>query len=293
MQEESIKKAVNGIIAAEGKIDILINNAGVSVSKPIIEVDITNVNKVFETNVFGVLNLTQAVVPHMINNKSGTIVNIGSISGHMTAPFGAVYGASKSAIHTLSETLRLELAPFNIDVLTIKPGSVKSKIDVNNLMHKEEKSESLYDSIYGYIVKRANYSQTHSPMSADDFSNQVIHFIESKRSTTLSKFYFYINPFAVIISALAYLTSLLVPSLKPSLSFFNSYKWPYSSVLVLGGDMWVYYGSRLLPSFIIDYMIWSMFGLGQLAYILDHKKDNVKPEAVSEVTVTEDDKKKA
>ena len=114
---DSINKCVNEVIKRSNKIDILINNAGRGITGPIEEINHNAVIDNFETNCFGPVNMCQAVLPHMRSQSSGLIVNITSIAGHTGLPFRGIYSASKSALSIITESLRIEVKKFGIDVL--------------------------------------------------------------------------------------------------------------------------------------------------------------------------------
>jgi short-subunit dehydrogenase len=119
---ESITKAVNEIMLNEGRIDILINNAGMHSGGPIETLPIETIKLQMDTNFIGMVQLTQAVLPIMRKQGGGTIINFGSIGGLMGLPFQAFYSASKFAIEGFSEALRMEVKQFNINIVVINPG---------------------------------------------------------------------------------------------------------------------------------------------------------------------------
>eukprot|EP01006_Ploeotia_vitrea_P050479 TRINITY_DN67467_c7_g1_i1.p1 TRINITY_DN67467_c7_g1~~TRINITY_DN67467_c7_g1_i1.p1 ORF type:complete len:277 (-),score=31.91 TRINITY_DN67467_c7_g1_i1:171-1001(-) len=128
---DSVKAAVQEVISQVGRIDILINNAGISAVGPIGAIPVDEVKRVLDTNVVGLITVTQAVTPIMMEKKSGTIVNISSLAGFVGLPFNGIYSASKAAVNVISDALRLELKPFGIDVVVVCPGYVKSSINEN------------------------------------------------------------------------------------------------------------------------------------------------------------------
>ncbi|EGG17332.1 hypothetical protein DFA_08327 [Cavenderia fasciculata] len=158
---ESIEKAVNFIIDKEGRIDLLINNAGISDYSPLVELNNQDAHRIMETNFFGTVNTTNAVAKHMIAQKSGVILCVGSIVGLTSTPFAGMYCASKAAVHSWSDSLRLELIPFNIKVVVVMPGSITSEISNNAKPQLEQllSKGSLYDRIKGYLIERSTASQ--------------------------------------------------------------------------------------------------------------------------------------
>lgn len=127
LKEEDIKATVDQIIQEEGKIDVLINNAGYAVYGTVEETPIADARRQFDVNIFGLARLTQLVLPYMRERKSGSIINISSVGGKIYTPLGAWYHATKHALEGWSDCLRLELKEFNIDVVIIEPGLIKTE----------------------------------------------------------------------------------------------------------------------------------------------------------------------
>lgn len=125
--DESILSGVKQIFEAEGRVDILVNNAGFGSYGAIEEVSLTDAKYQMEVNLFGLARITQLVLPKMIDNGCGKIVNISSIGGKIASAFGGWYHASKFALEALSDSLRNEVRPFGVDVIVIEPGGVKTE----------------------------------------------------------------------------------------------------------------------------------------------------------------------
>lgn len=124
--EESIKKGVDTILEKEGRIDVLINNAGYGSYGAVEDVPIEEAKRQFEVNLFGMARITQLVLPAMRKQKSGRIVNISSMGGKVYTPLGAWYHATKHAVEGWSDCLRLETKEFGIDVVVVEPGGIKT-----------------------------------------------------------------------------------------------------------------------------------------------------------------------
>ncbi|MFD0383272.1 SDR family oxidoreductase [Streptomyces stramineus] len=122
--EDSVRAAVEGVTAEHGRIDVLVNNAGYGLSGTFEETGLDRVRDQFETNVFGLVRLTQLVLPGMREHGGGTVVNVSSIFGRYAAPGGGYYHASKHAVEALSDALRLEVSGFGIRVVVVEPGPV-------------------------------------------------------------------------------------------------------------------------------------------------------------------------
>jgi NAD(P)-dependent dehydrogenase (short-subunit alcohol dehydrogenase family) len=125
--EQSMQAAVDAIEQAEGAIGVLINNAGYSQSGAIETVPLEAVRRQFETNVFGLVRLTQLVLPKMRAQRWGKIVNLGSMGGRLSFPGGGHYHATKHAVEALSDAMRFELRGFGIDVILLEPGLITTE----------------------------------------------------------------------------------------------------------------------------------------------------------------------
>ena len=125
--DESMSSGIEKIITETGRIDVLVNNAGYGSYGAIEDVSLDEARRQFEVNVFGLARLIQLVLPYMRAQRSGTIINISSVGGRLTNPLGGWYHASKHAVEALSDALRMETAPFGIDVVVIEPGGIRTE----------------------------------------------------------------------------------------------------------------------------------------------------------------------
>jgi len=125
--EDSMRAAVASVEQAEGAVGVLINNAGYSQSGAIETVPMEAVRRQFETNVFGLVRLTQLVLPKMRAQRWGRIVNVGSMGGRLTFPGGGYYHATKHALEAISDALRFEVRGFGIDVVLLEPGLITTE----------------------------------------------------------------------------------------------------------------------------------------------------------------------
>lgn len=151
----SISNAVAEIIAKSGRIDVLINNAGVGITGPIEEIPSSEIKNNFETNFFGPIEVIKAVLPHMRKEKSGLIINITSIAGYMGLPYRGVYSASKGALEILSESISMEVKPFGINVVNVAPGDFATNIAAGRF-HAPVLNGSAYETNYGNTLKQMN-----------------------------------------------------------------------------------------------------------------------------------------
>lgn len=132
-QESSIQRAIMAIIEKEGRIDVLINNAGLGLIGPTEYLSISDVMKIMDINVFGALRTIQAVLPFMREQKSGLIINISSIASENGLPFRAAYSASKASLDRITEALRMELVPYGVQACYLQPGGFNTEINDNRI----------------------------------------------------------------------------------------------------------------------------------------------------------------
>jgi len=172
---ESIGSAVAEAMGWAGRLDILVNNAGYALVGPVAELDIDDLRDQLETNFIGVVALIRAVVPHMASQKSGCIVNIGSVSSLLATPFGGAYSASKAALHLLTDALRPELAPFGIHVVVVRAGGVLTDFPkaAARGLDRYRDPESLYRDYVAAMEERAEMSKNLA-MTATDFARRVV-----------------------------------------------------------------------------------------------------------------------
>jgi NAD(P)-dependent dehydrogenase (short-subunit alcohol dehydrogenase family) len=134
----SVRRAVDEVIARAGRIDVLVNNAGIGAVAAVEDFDDDEVMRVFETNVFGVIRMVRAVGPHMREQRSGRIVNIGSMAGVVPSQFRGIYSASKAALAALSDSLFYELHPWGIHSCVVEPGFFETSIGANRMKTRRQ-----------------------------------------------------------------------------------------------------------------------------------------------------------
>ncbi len=125
-EDESVKSAIGTVLSEKGRIDVLVNNAGYGLIGAVEDLAMDELRAQFETNLFGPVRVTQAVLPVMRKQKSGIIINVGSIAGRVAFPSSPAYSATKFAVEGLSEGMAWELEPFGIKVAVIEPGMIKT-----------------------------------------------------------------------------------------------------------------------------------------------------------------------
>ncbi len=153
-KSENNQQVVDQIIANEGRIDVLINNAGFGLYGPVEDVSLGDARYQFEVNLFGLAHLTQLVLPYMRQQKSGRIINTSSMGGKIYTPLGAWYHATKHALEGWTDCLRIETKPFNIQVVLIEPGGVKTEFgDVVGKQLKKHYDSSAYQKQMDPFIK--------------------------------------------------------------------------------------------------------------------------------------------
>ena len=163
--ETSINTIVAQVIAKYGRIDVLVNNAGYALLGAVEEVELTDVKKNFDVNFFGLLSMTQAVLPQMRKQKAGNIINLASISGTVTGPTQGIYSATKAGVIMLSEALAAEVEPFGIKVTAIAPGGVRTDLLDQTSLREPAKTTSDYQVVRDTMagLKRLNHNQSGDP----------------------------------------------------------------------------------------------------------------------------------
>lgn len=159
--EASVRQGMETIIAQAQRIDVLVNSAGVGLLGATEETSVAEAQTLFDTNVFGILRTTQAVLPHMRAQRSGRIVNISSVVGFLPAPYMGLYSASKHAVEGMSETLDHEVRKFGIRVSLVEPSFTKTSLDAN-APHAASKVAA-YDAERGVVSQAIQKSIQKAP----------------------------------------------------------------------------------------------------------------------------------
>ena len=211
---DSINKCVNEVINRSNKIDILINNAGRGITGPIEEINHDAVIDNFKTNCFGPVNICQAVLPHMRSQSSGLIVNITSIAGHTGLPFRGIYSASKSALSIITESLRIEVKKFGIDVCSVAPGDFATDI-ASRRYHSPIIKNSPYKKYFDNLNKMNSHVDNGNP---PDQVAKLIEIIIRKRKISV---HYQVGPF---IQKLTKTLKKILPSRIFEYLIMNHYK---------------------------------------------------------------------
>ncbi|WKD86989.1 Cyclopentanol dehydrogenase [Polaribacter huanghezhanensis] len=174
----SIQNAVSEIIINEGRIDVLINNAGMGITGAIEDTPTEEMKKVFNTNLFGAVDVMKAVLPQMRKQKSGKIINVTSIAGYMGLPFRGIYSATKGALELITEAARMEVKQFGIDIVNVAPGDFATNIAAGRY-HTPVFENSAYKETY---QENLNLMDAHvdGGMNPIEMAKEVYSIIETK-----------------------------------------------------------------------------------------------------------------
>ncbi len=197
---ETIEKALQVLLEEEGRLDVLINNAGVGITGPIEETPNDAIHNAFDTNFTGPLNMMKAVLPIMRGQGFGKVVNITSIAGKMGLPYRGIYSASKGALDLATEALRLEVKDFGIQVCTLAPGDFKTNIAAGRF-HAPLQTDSPYNRPYGATLKMIN---DHVDQAGDPVlvAKKVYHILQDPSPKIHYKAGSFMQRFSVILKRL-------------------------------------------------------------------------------------------
>jgi NAD(P)-dependent dehydrogenase (short-subunit alcohol dehydrogenase family) len=188
-QRESIQQAVTSILAKEGRLDVVINNAGLGMAAPVEEAADKDVDKLFNTNVRGVLNVMQAVLPQLRKQRNGLIINITSIAAEIALPYRGLYCASKAAVEKITEAMRMEIKPYGVKACTFQAGDIKTNINSNRLT-AEVPANSVYAAQFNRINSEihADVNNAVSPYFYADKIEKIIRSTNVKRTYVEGRF---------------------------------------------------------------------------------------------------------
>lgn len=173
--EQSMQDGVKAVLDKEGRIDVLVNNAGYGYFGSVENVTMEDARRQQEVNVFGLARLCQLVLPTMRRQGSGRIVNTSSIAGKIVLPFGGWYNVSKFSVEALSDALRIEVKPFGIDVVLIEPGGIKTDWGIIAARHlKESSAGTPYETDGGRFADVMHYGYSSNLLSSPHVITRTI-----------------------------------------------------------------------------------------------------------------------
>jgi len=153
--DESVAAAIDEIVRVEGRIDVVVNNAGFGIAGAVEDTSIEEAKALFETNFFGMLRVCRAVLPVMRKSQRGTIVNISSLGGRIGLPYQGLYSATKFAVEGMSEALRMEVRQFGVHVIMIEPGDFRTGFTRNRRYVTASQEDSAYRGSFERTIKVA------------------------------------------------------------------------------------------------------------------------------------------
>jgi NAD(P)-dependent dehydrogenase (short-subunit alcohol dehydrogenase family) len=180
--DASVEKGIAEIERRAGPVDVLVNNAGIAIAAMMEEITLDDLRKQFETNLFGVMRVTRRVLPEMRRRRRGRIINMSSISGKVAIPTMGPYAASKHALEAVSDALRLELYPFDIQVVLIEPGYIPTNMNRTaaelSLAYAKGAERSPYAAIYQRFMSTWEKTRKASRYKPEDCAAVVLRAIE-------------------------------------------------------------------------------------------------------------------
>jgi short-subunit dehydrogenase len=199
---ESVNAAIDYILQNEISIDILINNAGFGIAGSVEDTSPEEAESQFQTNFFGVLRTCRAVLPSMRNQGRGLIINISSVAALITVPYQSMYSASKAAIESMTEALRMELKPFGVNVSLVEPGDTKTGF-TDKRQYVKASVNSVYGNAFNKSIKTMEKDEQNGP-SPKQVVDAVIKIINSK------------NPPVRLVVGLSYKAFFFLKRILPS-----------------------------------------------------------------------------
>ncbi|MEL1248202.1 SDR family oxidoreductase [Flavobacterium helocola] len=195
--KQSIVNCVAEVIKKSGRLDIVINNAGVGITGPIEEIPTEEIRNNFETNLFGPIEVMKAVLPQMREQKSGLIINITSIAGYMGLPYRGIYSASKGALELITEALRMEVKSFGIQITNVAPGDFATNIAAGRY-HAPVVIGSAYEVPYGNTLKEMD-SHVDSGSNPNEMAEAIFAIIQTKNPKVHYKVGAFMQKFSIVL----------------------------------------------------------------------------------------------
>lgn len=195
--KQSIVNCVAEVIQKSGRLDIVINNAGVGITGPIEEIPTEEIRNNFETNLFGPIEVMKAVLPQMREQKSGLIINITSIAGYMGLPYRGIYSASKGALELITEALRMEVKSFGIQITNVAPGDFATNIAAGRY-HAPVVKGSAYEVLYGNTLKEMD-SHVDSGSNPNEMAEAIFAIIKTDKPKVHYKVGAFMQKFSIVL----------------------------------------------------------------------------------------------
>ena len=194
---DSIHAAVAKVISISGRLDVVINNAGVGITGPLEEIPMHEIKNNFETNLFGPIEVMKAVLPHMRSQKTGLIINITSIAGYMGLPYRSVYSASKGALELITEALRMEVKSFGIQITNVAPGDFATNIAAGRF-HAPLIKGSAYEETYGRTLAMMD-DHVNQGSNPNEMANAIFAIIQNPKPNGHYKVGSFLQKFSIVL----------------------------------------------------------------------------------------------
>ena len=195
--KQSIVNCVAEVIQKAGRLDVVINNAGVGITGPIEEIPTEEIKNNFETNLFGPIEVMKAVLPQMRLQQSGLIINVTSIAGYMGLPFRGVYSASKGALELITEALRMEVKSFGIHITNVAPGDFATNIAAGRY-HAPVIKGSAYEMTYGKSLKEMD-NHVDSGSNPNEMALAIFAIIQNENPKIHYKVGAFMQKFSIVL----------------------------------------------------------------------------------------------
>ena len=212
---DSIQAAFAEIIQKSGRVDVVINNAGVGITGPLEEIPTQEIKNNFETNFFGPIEVMKAVLPQMRMQKSGLIINITSIAGYMGLPYRSVYSASKGALELITEAVRMEVKSFGIHITNVAPGDFVTNIAAGRF-HAPLVKGSDYESTYGKTLQMMD-EHVNQGSNPEEMARAIFNIIQNPSPKTHYKVGSFLQKFSIVLKR-------ILPDKKFEKMLMNHYK---------------------------------------------------------------------
>ena len=197
LKPASIEKAISLILEKENRIDVLVNNAGMGITGPIEDTPTDEMRKVFDTNLFGAIDVMKGVLPQMRKQKTGTIINVTSIAGYMGLPFRGMYSATKGALELVTEATRMEVKNFGINITNVAPGDFATNIAAGRY-HTPVFENSAYKKVYEENLALMD-SHVDSGMDPIEMAKTIFKIINSKNPKGHYKVGGFMEKFSIVL----------------------------------------------------------------------------------------------
>jgi NAD(P)-dependent dehydrogenase (short-subunit alcohol dehydrogenase family) len=194
---DSIHTAVAKVIAVSGRLDVVINNAGVGITGPLEEIPMHEIKNNFEINFFGPIEVMKVVLPQMRLQKSGLIINITSIAAYMGLPYRSVYSASKGALELITEGLRMEVKSFGVHITNVAPGDFATNI-ASGRFHAPVIQGSAYENPYGNTLKTMD-EHVNSGSNPNEMAEAIYKIIQNPNPKIHYKVGVFMQKFSVVL----------------------------------------------------------------------------------------------